>query len=79
MKRLGKNLGGYFGETIDIRAVLRAVKAAAQTHGWTSELFYQIGDLELFALHRLPPSTINAQPSTLPRRARFRLIAADAR
>ncbi len=56
MKRLGKNLGGYFGETLDIRAVLRDIKAAAQTHGWTFELFYKIGDLELFALHR--PSRI---------------------
>ena len=64
MNRLGKNLGGYHGETIDIRAVLRAVKAAAQAHGWISELFYKIGDLELFALHRLSPSTINHQPST---------------
>ncbi len=61
MKRLGKNLGGYFGETLDIRALLRDVKAAAQAHGWTSELFYKIGDLELFALHRLPLSTVNSQ------------------
>ena len=52
MKRLGKNLGGYFGETLDIRSLLRDVKAAAQAHGWTSELFYKTGDLELFALHR---------------------------
>jgi predicted deacylase len=34
--------------------VLRDVKAAAQAHGWTSELFYKTGDLELFALHRKP-------------------------
>ncbi len=54
MQRLGKNHGGYHGETLDIRAVLREVKAAAQAHGWTSELFYKIGDLELFALHRAP-------------------------
>jgi murein peptide amidase A len=50
MEKLGKNLGGYHGETIDIRAVLRDVKSAAQAHGWTSELFYKTGDLELFAL-----------------------------
>ncbi|MEI9961287.1 MAG: succinylglutamate desuccinylase/aspartoacylase family protein [Limisphaerales bacterium] len=54
MQRLGKNLGGYFGEIIDIRAVLHDVKAAAQTHGWNYELFYKTGDLELFALHRKP-------------------------
>ena len=39
MERLGKNHGGYHGETIDIRAVLRDVEIAAQTHGWTSETF----------------------------------------
>jgi murein peptide amidase A len=54
VQKLGKNHGGYFGEITDIRAVLREVKAAAQSHGWTFELFYKIGDLELFALHRKP-------------------------
>ena len=56
MQKLGKNHGGYHGETIDIHAVLRDVKAAALAHGWTSELFYQTGGLELFALHRAPLS-----------------------
>ena len=54
MKRLGKNLGGYYGETIDIRAVTQAIKVAAQEHGWEREMFYKTGDLELFALHRPP-------------------------
>ena len=54
VQKLGKNHGGYHGETIDIHAVLRDVQAAAQTYGWTSELFYQTGGLELFALHRKP-------------------------
>jgi murein peptide amidase A len=54
VQKLGKNLGGYHGETIDIRTVLRDIKVAAQQHGWASELFYKIGDLELFALHRTP-------------------------
>jgi hypothetical protein len=52
MQRLGKNHGGYHGETIDIRSVLRELKAAATAHGWAIETFYQIGDLELLALHR---------------------------
>ena len=64
MQKLGKNLGGYHGETIDIHAVLREVKAAAQLHGWSYELFYKIGDLELFALHHVPLSTLDSQPST---------------
>lgn len=37
MHRLGKNQGGYFGETIDVAAVLRDVEAAALRHGWKSE------------------------------------------
>jgi len=56
VQKLGKNHGGYHGETIDIRAVLRDLKSAARQHGWSSELFYKTGDLELFALHRASPS-----------------------
>ena len=33
MQRLGKNLGGYLGETIDIRTVLRDVESAANVPG----------------------------------------------
>ena len=54
MKRLGKNHGGYHGETIDIHTVLRDVLAAAQAHGWTSELFYKTGGVDLLALHHAP-------------------------
>ena len=64
MERLGKNHGGYRGETIDIRAVLREIETAAQHHGWTSEAFGQQGEFNLLALHRAPLSTINLQPST---------------
>jgi hypothetical protein len=56
VQKLGKNHGGYHGETIDIRTVLRDVKTTAQSHGWSTELFYKTGDLELLALHRLPPA-----------------------
>lgn len=52
MERLGKNHGGYHGETVDIRAVLRDVEIAAQTRGWTSETFGKQGEFNLFALHR---------------------------
>src|SRR5450432_569393 len=54
MEKLGKNHGGYHGETIDIRTVLREIETAAQSHGWNSKLFYKIGDLKLSALHRRP-------------------------
>ncbi|MCX6896467.1 MAG: hypothetical protein NTZ16_13405, partial [Verrucomicrobia bacterium] len=62
MQKLGKNHGGYHGETIDIRAVLREVQAAAQASGWTSETFFKIGDLELLALRH--SATRNPKPET---------------
>src|SRR5258708_39856487 len=37
MHRLGKNPGGYFGETLDVDRVLRDIEAAAVRHGWKSE------------------------------------------
>jgi murein peptide amidase A len=60
VERLGKNHGGYHGETIDIRAVLRDIAAAARQHGWTIETFGQQGEFNLFALHRPSPSTLNS-------------------
>ena len=57
MERLGKNHGGYRGETIDIRAVLREIETAAQQHGWTSERFGRQGEFDLSALHRSPVRT----------------------
>ena len=64
VERLGKNHGGYHGETIDIHAILREVETAAQTHGWAVETFGQQGEFKLLALHRPPPSTLSSQPST---------------
>jgi protein MpaA len=64
MERLGKNKGGYHGETIDIRAVLDEVGSVAKQHGWASETFHNAGEFKWLALHRLPPSTRNSQPST---------------
>ncbi len=61
VQKLGKNLGGYHGETIDIRAVLRDLIAAAQAHGWTKEVYHAADGFEWFALHR---SALIAQPST---------------
>lgn len=54
VERLGKNHGGYHGETIDIRAVLRDVEAAAQKHGWAAEVFHEQGGFRWLALHRPP-------------------------
>jgi hypothetical protein len=61
VEKLGKNHGGYRGETIDIRAVLRDVQAAAQAHGWTLEIFHDTGEFKLLALHRVPLPFRNPQ------------------
>ena len=63
MQKLGKNHGGYHGETLDIRAVLREVEHAAARQGWLSEVFHEIGDFKLTALRRQPASS-NQQPTT---------------
>ena len=64
MQKLGKNHGGYFGETIDIRAVLREIESAAHLHGWTAEILHEQGEFKWSALHRSPLSTLNSEPST---------------
>jgi hypothetical protein len=66
MQRLGKNVGRYLGDTIDIQNVLRDIELAARTHGWNSEIFYETQNLKLFALTRPAPSTLNSQLSTSP-------------
>jgi hypothetical protein len=52
VQKLGKNHGGYFGETIDIRAVLREIKSAASAQGWGAEIFHTHRDFDWLALHR---------------------------
>jgi len=52
VQRLGKNHGRYFGENLDIHAFLKDLSAAAQSHGWTRELVYLAGNLEVFALRK---------------------------
>lgn len=62
VERLGKNHGGYHGETIDIRAVLRDIGIAARQHGWTPEIFGRQGEFNLFTLHR-PASLPSLRPT----------------
>jgi len=61
MERLGKNHGGYHGETIDIRAVLHDIEIAAHQHGWTFEPLGRHGEFNRLALHRQPLSIHNPQ------------------
>ena len=52
MQKLGKNLGGYFGDTIDIRAILRYTEIAARGAGWSAEIFHTHLNFDWIALHR---------------------------
>ena len=53
----------YHGETIDIRAALREIEAAAQAHGWRSERFHEAGEFQFSALRRESVSIRNPQPA----------------
>ncbi|HEY6170524.1 MAG TPA: M14 family metallocarboxypeptidase [Verrucomicrobiae bacterium] len=51
-QRLGKNRGGYFGEVIDIDAVLRDDLAAAYRHGWQLKTLSAAPGMDIHTLHR---------------------------
>lgn len=55
MERLGKNLGGYHGEQIDIRQVCATTERAAQRHGWVAAGLPCGGAGELRTFHRQTP------------------------
>ncbi len=63
MQRLGKNVGRYLGDTIDIQQILRDVKTAAKEHGWQEEVFFETNELKLFGLTRRG-QTRNPKPET---------------
>jgi protein MpaA len=60
MQRLGRNVGRYLGDTIEIQRILRDMEAAAKEHGWSTEVFYEARELKLFALTR------TAKPNSKP-------------
>ena len=62
MQRLGKNLGGYLGELINIAEILREVEAIAEGAGWISEIFHTSGGYNWLALRR-PPLTNPTHPA----------------
>ena len=64
VERLGKNHGGYRGETIDVAAVLRDVETIAHQHGWAVETFGRQEGFSLIALHRAPVSIPRPQSPT---------------
>lgn len=51
IQRLGKNLGAYRGECIDITKVLEEISAAAEQGGWQRDVIVSSGGQELSAYH----------------------------
>jgi hypothetical protein len=54
MQRLGLNIKGYSGQTIDIRRTLEEIERAAREHGWSSETFHELENFRLVGLRREP-------------------------
>lgn len=52
MQRLGKNVGKYLGETIQLESVLTEMGVAADAHGWKTEAFLTTDSHRLLALTR---------------------------
>lgn len=56
MERLGKNIGGYCGETINIAQVLRDIEAVAREKNWTRDVIpiQNSAPLKEFVAYRRP-------------------------
>ena len=65
MTRLNKNHGGYHGETIELRAVLRDIETAALANAWLTETFFSSSDFKWLALRRVPQSRTTHQISRI--------------
>jgi hypothetical protein len=62
MRRLDKNINGYFGERIEITRLLTDCVSAAQKHGWTIEDIPVDAKLNLMALTRRAQVAKNVSP-----------------
>jgi protein MpaA len=67
LRRLGRNINAYLGETIDIAAVLSDCVAAARAHGWTVEEIPAAPKPNLLAFTR--PASGNALAQGAPKLA----------
>jgi hypothetical protein len=55
VQRLGRNIGGYYGETIEIDQVVAEQRELAVKHGWHVDLLPVRPDLQVMALRRPAP------------------------
>lgn len=62
MQKLGHNLGGYLGETIDIAAVLGEIERYAYATGWRFEALPTDNGLALPTWHRVPSQQAQDRP-----------------
>ena len=63
--RLGRNQGGYFGDTITIEDVVRDALAAAHDDGWKLKTLAAAPGIDLHALHR--PAATHPGPGAAKR------------
>lgn len=75
LRRLGKNINGYFGETIDLPEVLRECVAAASAHGWTMSEIAVNERISLPAFTRQAPIVARQESFPGNRRPRVYLSA----
>src|SRR5882762_10191115 len=68
IERSGKNINGYFGETIDVAAVLRDCVSAAKANGWSVEDLSAGTKTNLLALRRPALPLIKKPPNDNDRR-----------
>lgn len=62
MRRLGKNVNGYFGERIDITRILSDCVEAARSYGWNVEEIPVNGKQSLLALTRHAQAATHLSP-----------------
>jgi len=60
IRRLGKNISGYFGETIDIDAVVGDCEAAARRHGWSVQEIPARPEARMLSFSRTPRAKASA-------------------
>src|SRR5690349_14918980 len=65
-RRLGRNVNGYLGETIEVGSVLRECVFAAQSHGWSIEDIPVDSNLSLSTFARRAP-LIRTESDQTPR------------
>lgn len=62
MERLGRNSGGYRGETVEVAPLLAELERTAIRHGWSVEIFHERAPFRWLALGRNTPAAPPSAP-----------------